>query len=140
MVYFDLCSFSNLKVGENTRNNKKKKKKKTKKGSVCFCFGSGWTGSRIHRSDHLPKTPKCSHESNMKRIPVYQRTKDSFTLCFFVIATVILLIVTNGLYRTQWKYSHYVTAMTSPTPVLPIIRKNKSQSQSEKKTYSVNGP
>ena len=35
---------------------------------------------------------------------------------FFLIATAIPLIATNGLYRTQWRCSHYATATTSPTP------------------------
>ena len=48
---------------------------------------------------------------------------------FFLIATAIHLIATNGLYRTQWKCSHCVTATTSPAPVQPIVRKNKSQLQ-----------
>ena len=47
------------------------------------------------------------------------------------MATAILLIATNGLYRTQWKCSHHATATTS-SPICPIISKNKSQSQSEK--------
>ena len=42
----------------------------------------------------------------------------------FLIATAIFLIGTNGLYRTQWKCSHYATATTSSS---------KLQSQSEKK-------
>ena len=48
---------------------------------------------------------------------------------FFSIATVIHLITTNGLYRTQWKCSHCATVTTSPTPIHPIVRKNKSQLQ-----------
>ena len=55
------------------------------------------------------------------------------TLRFFLIATVIIHIATDGLYRIQWKCSHYVTATTSSTPIKPVINKNKSQSQSEKK-------
>ena len=35
----------------------------------------------------------------------------------------------HGLHRTQWKCSHYATATTSPTPMQPIVSKNKSQSQ-----------
>ena len=45
---------------------------------------------------------------------------------FFLIATVLPLIATNGLYRTQWKCYHYATVTTSPTP---IVSKNKSQLQ-----------
>ena len=53
-----------------------------------------------------------------------------FTLYgFFLIATAIPHNATNGLYRTQWKCSHYVTVTTSPTPIQPIMSKNKSQSQ-----------
>ena len=47
----------------------------------------------------------------------------------FSIATAILLITTNGFYRTQWKWSHYATATTLPTPEQPIVSKTKSQSQ-----------
>ena len=39
------------------------------------------------------------------------------TVRFFRIATVIPLIATNGLHRTQWKFSHYVTAIISPIPI-----------------------
>ena len=56
----------------------------------------------------------------------------SFTLQFFLISTAILLIARNGLYRTQWKCSHYATATTSPSPIYPIVSRNKSQLQSEK--------
>ena len=38
------------------------------------------------------------------------------TVRFFLIATAILIIAANGLYRTHWKCSHYATATTSPTP------------------------
>ena len=48
---------------------------------------------------------------------------------FFLIETAISLIATNGLYRTQWKCSHYATVTTSPAPIQPIISKNKSQLQ-----------
>ena len=48
---------------------------------------------------------------------------------FFLIATSISSIATNGLHRTQWKCSHYATATTSPTSMQPIVSKNKSQSQ-----------
>ena len=51
---------------------------------------------------------------------------------FFRIATAILLIAADGLHSTQWKCSHHVTAPASPTPVYPMINKNKLQSQSEK--------
>ena len=51
------------------------------------------------------------------------------TVRFFLIAIVIPSIATNGLHRTQWKCSHYATATTSPTPMQPIVSKNKSQSQ-----------
>ena len=54
------------------------------------------------------------------------------TVRYFLIATAIPLVATNGLYRTQWKCSHYVTAIKSPVPIQPIISKNKSQSKSEK--------
>ena len=39
------------------------------------------------------------------------------TVRFFQIATANLLIITNGLYRTQSECSHYATAAASPTPV-----------------------
>ena len=45
---------------------------------------------------------------------------------FFLIAIAIPFIATNGLYRTQWKCSHYVTATTSPVPVQPIVTKSNS--------------
>ena len=48
---------------------------------------------------------------------------------FFPIANAIHLIATNGLYRTQWKCSHCATATTSPAPIQPFVRKNKSQLQ-----------
>ena len=48
---------------------------------------------------------------------------------FFLIATAIPLIATNGLHGTQWKCSHYATVTTSPTPIQPIMSKSKSQSQ-----------
>ena len=51
------------------------------------------------------------------------------TVRFCLIATAIPSIATNGLHRTQWKCSHYATATTSPTPMHPIVSKNKSQSQ-----------
>ena len=51
------------------------------------------------------------------------------TVRFFLIATAIPSITRNGLHRTQWKCSHYATATTSPTPMQPIVSKNKSQSQ-----------
>ena len=44
---------------------------------------------------------------------------------FFLIATAILLITTNGLYRSKWKCSHFVTATTSPTPIQPIVSKKQ---------------
>ena len=52
------------------------------------------------------------------------------TVRFFLIATAIPLITTNGLCRTHWKCSYYATATTSPTPIQPIVSKNKSQLQS----------
>ena len=58
-----------------------------------------------------------------------------YTAYFFLIATAILLIVTDGLHRTQWKCSHYATATTSP--IQPIINKNKLQSHFRKKLHSV---
>ena len=51
------------------------------------------------------------------------------TVRFFLIATAILLIVTNALYRIQWKCSHCVTATTSPSLTQLIVSKNKSQLQ-----------
>ena len=51
------------------------------------------------------------------------------TVHFFLIATAILLVEVNGLYRIQWKCSHYATATTSLAPFQPIVSKNKSQSQ-----------
>ena len=56
-----------------------------------------------------------------------------FTLCiFFLIATAILFIATNGLHRSQWMCSHIATVKTSPAPLQPIERRNKS--------YSMNRP
>ena len=57
---------------------------------------------------------------------------------FFLIATAILLIATNGLHRTQWNCSHYVTATTLPTPIQPIMSKNKSQSQIAQCEWALN--
>ena len=51
------------------------------------------------------------------------------TVRFFLIVTMILLIPTNGLYRTQRKCSHYATAKILPTSTQSIVSKNKSQSQ-----------
>ena len=51
------------------------------------------------------------------------------TVRFFLIATAIPLITTNGLHRTQWKCSHYAIVTTSLTPIQPIMRKDKSLSQ-----------
>ena len=48
---------------------------------------------------------------------------------FFPIATAISLIATYRLHRTQWQFSPYVTATTSPSPIEPIMSKNKLQSQ-----------
>ena len=36
---------------------------------------------------------------------------------FFLIATAIPLVATNGLHWTQLKCSHYATATKSPTPM-----------------------
>ena len=49
------------------------------------------------------------------------------TMRFFPIVT--LLIAANGVYRMQWKCSHYATATTSPTllnkkQIVVAIRKN----------------
>ena len=62
---------------------------------------------------------------------VYVKTdwRPVHTVRFFLIATAIPSIARNGLHRTQWKCSHYATATTSPTPLQPIVIKNKSQSQ-----------
>ena len=62
-------------------------------------------------------------------VTVIVAIKGSFTLHFFLIATAIPLITTNGLYRTQWKCSHYVTRATLLTVVQLIVSKNRSQSQ-----------
>ena len=51
------------------------------------------------------------------------------TVRFFLIATAILLITTNGSYRTLWKCSHGATAKTLQAPIQPIMSKNKSHSQ-----------
>ena len=53
---------------------------------------------------------------------------------FFLIAIKILLIITNGFYMTERKCSHCATVTTSPSPIWPIVSKNKSQSQPEKRT------
>ena len=49
------------------------------------------------------------------------------TVRFFLIATAIPSIAANGLHRTQWMCSHCANATTSPTPMQPIVSKNKSQ-------------
>ena len=49
------------------------------------------------------------------------------TARFFLIATAIPHIATNGLYRTQWKCSHCATATTSPASIQPIVSKSKLQ-------------
>ena len=51
------------------------------------------------------------------------------TVRFFLIATVIPIIATNGLHRTQWKCSHHATVTTSIVPIQLIVSKNKLQSQ-----------
>ena len=48
---------------------------------------------------------------------------------FFQILIAIPLITTNGLYRTQWKCSHYATATTPPAFTQPIVSKSKLQLQ-----------
>ena len=49
---------------------------------------------------------------------------------FFLNAAAILSVAANGLYRTRWKYSNYVTAtISASTPIPAIIRKNKLQLQ-----------
>ena len=40
-----------------------------------------------------------------------------FTLYVIFLISILLIACTNGLYRTQWKCSHYATATTSPTPI-----------------------
>ena len=52
-----------------------------------------------------------------------------YTVHYFLIATAIPLIATNGLHITQWKCSHYAPVTISPTAIQPIISENKSQSQ-----------
>ena len=51
------------------------------------------------------------------------------TALFFLIATVIPHIATNGLHRTQWRYSQCVTVTTSPASIQRIVSKIKSQLQ-----------
>ena len=49
---------------------------------------------------------------------------------FREIVTAILLIATNGLYRIQWKCSHYATATTSPILTQAIKAKtNRNRNQ-----------
>ena len=48
---------------------------------------------------------------------------------FFLNVTAIPLVTSNGLYRTQWKCSHYAIAKTLSTPTQPNMSKNKSQLQ-----------
>ena len=43
----------------------------------------------------------------------------------------IVTAFVNGLYRTQWKCSHYAFVTTSPAPMQFILSKNKLQPQSE---------
>ena len=45
------------------------------------------------------------------------------------ITTLIPLVPTCELYRTQYKYSHFAAATTSTAPIQPIVGKNKSHSQ-----------
>ena len=74
--------------------------------------------------------PHHSLEATPTELLPYLRRIDT---AFFLMATAILHIETNGLYRThQWKCSHCATVTASPTPMQPIPSKNKSQSQSEK--------
>ena len=53
------------------------------------------------------------HGSEIRYVLVKAHSHSAFLL----IATSILLIATNGLYRTRWKCSHYTTVTTSPTPM-----------------------
>ena len=55
-------------------------------------------------------------------------SKGPYTVRFFLIATAIPSIAKNGSHRTQLKCSYYATATTSPTPMQPIVSKNKLQS------------
>ena len=56
-------------------------------------------------------------------------SRGSFTLCNLLWLRLWFFL---SQYATQWKYLHYATVTTSRTPMLPIINKNKSQSQLEK--------
>ena len=67
-----------------------------------------WRGLFIYMSTSMPRLNAHSH-------------------C--TIATATLLVTTNGLYRIQGKCSYCMTTTTSPTPMQPIISKNKAQSQ-----------
>ena len=62
------------------------------------------------------------------------------TVHFFLIAAAILLIVTNGLYRIQWKCSHCATVTTSPTPYVAHYKQETNRSRNQKKSHSVNKP
>ena len=64
-----------------------------------------------------------------RNCPLHQGFRVCSHCAFILLATAIYPITTNGLYRTQWKCSHYVTVTTSPGPSQPIISKIKSQSQ-----------
>ena len=93
---------------------------------------------------HFAVTPLWSMRAVSQASSNPHHLKLIHTVRFFLIATAIPLITTNGLYTTQWKCSHYATATTSPTPIQPIMSKNKSQSQIAKceqaLTLDVNGP
>ena len=51
---------------------------------------------------------------------------------YFLITTVIPPITTDALCRTKRQCSYHATVTTSPTPIQPIVNKNKLQSQSKK--------
>ena len=84
------------------------------------------------RSTNNPKRSKNKRQTS-KKFFAFARCERTFKArshcAFFPIATAIPAIATNGLQRTQWKCSHYATATTSPTPMQPIVSKNKSLSQ-----------
>ena len=56
---------------------------------------------------------------------LFNQLRPVHTVRFFLIASAILLIATNGLYRTQWKCSHCTTVTASPPPMQTIVSKKQ---------------
>ena len=92
---------------------------------ACSSTSSFWCSIQTSHTDHMQrknsKVLTLSHTAGdkiltlggnqLRFLPLRARSHSAI----FLIATVILLIATNGLYGTQWKCSHFATATASPT-------------------------